>query len=129
MHDKRLRKLKGLAAELDGITTAGPDDAPLTLACWGSSRGPVAEAVARLNESRVPARLVHLSELWPFPGEAVKAALAGTQKLVMVEMNATGQLNRLLRQETGLKADHLVLKYDGAPFTPEYILRGLKEQV
>jgi 2-oxoglutarate ferredoxin oxidoreductase subunit alpha len=43
----------------------------------------------------------------------------------MVEMNATGQLNRLLRQETGIKTDHLVLKYDGAPFTPEYILRGL----
>ena len=41
-------------------------------------------------------------------------------------IGVTGQLNRLLRQETGLKADELVLKYDGAPFTPEYILRGLK---
>ena len=70
--------------------------------------------------------MVHLSELWPFPAEAVAAALAGAKKLVMVEMNATGQANRLLRQETGLKADHLVLKYDGAPFTPEYILRGLE---
>jgi len=46
----------------------------------------------------------------------------------MVEGNATGQGNRLLRQETGIKADHLVLKYDGAPFTPEYILRGLEGQ-
>jgi len=44
---------------------------------------------------------------------------------VLVEMNATGQMNRLLRQETGLAVDHLVLKYDGLPFTPEYILRGL----
>jgi 2-oxoglutarate ferredoxin oxidoreductase subunit alpha len=129
MHDKRLRKLQGLVQELGGITATGPSDAPLTLACWGSSLGPVQEAVARLNESRVPARMVHLSELWPFPGEAVAAALAGTKKLVMVEMNAAGQLNRLLRQETGLKADHLVLKYDGAPFSPEYILRGLKEHV
>jgi 2-oxoglutarate ferredoxin oxidoreductase subunit alpha len=45
--------------------------------------------------------------------------------LVIAEMNATGQFNRLLRQETGLKADHLVLKYDGAPFTPEFILGKL----
>ncbi|MFI5331654.1 MAG: hypothetical protein ACHQ2F_11600 [Desulfobaccales bacterium] len=98
----------------------------MTLACWGSSLGPVQEAVNRLNAAGTPARMVHLSELWPFPAEKVAAALAGSKKLVMVEMNATGQCHRLLRQETGLKADHLVLKYDGVPFTPEYILRGLE---
>jgi 2-oxoglutarate ferredoxin oxidoreductase subunit alpha len=125
MHDKRLRKLQGLVQELHGITTAGPADAPLTLACWGSSLGPVAEAVARLNADKTPARMVHCSELWPFPAAAVTKALGCPKKLVMVEMNATGQCNRLLRQETGINADHLVLKYDGAPFTPEYILRHL----
>jgi 2-oxoglutarate/2-oxoacid ferredoxin oxidoreductase subunit alpha len=129
MHDKRLRKLKKLVTELNGITTYGPADALLTLACWGSSLGPVQEAVARLNEAKTPARLVHLSELWPFPADQVAKALAGSKKLVMVEMNATGQANRLLRQETGLKADHLVLKYDGTPFTPEYIMRGLEKFV
>jgi 2-oxoglutarate ferredoxin oxidoreductase subunit alpha len=82
--------------------------------------------VARLNDAQTPARMVHLSELWPFPREAVAAALRESRKLVLVEMNATGQLHRLLRQETGLQADHLVLKYDGAPLTPEYILRGLE---
>ncbi|MHB9073349.1 MAG: 2-oxoacid:acceptor oxidoreductase subunit alpha [Desulfobaccales bacterium] len=125
MHDKRLRKLKGLVQELDGITTTGPADAPLTLACWGSSLGPVAEAVARLNAEKTPARMVHFSELWPFPAARATHALGRPQKLVMVEMNATGQCNRLLRQETGMNADRLVLKYDGAPFTPEYILRAL----
>ncbi|MCK9376806.1 MAG: 2-oxoacid:acceptor oxidoreductase subunit alpha [Syntrophobacterales bacterium] len=129
MHDKRLRKLKGLGQELGGITTAGPADAPLALACWGSSLGPVEEAVTRLNHEKTPARMVHFSELWPFPAAAVSAALGKPQKLVMVEMNATGQCNRLLRQETGITADHLLLKYDGAPFTPEYILRALAGQV
>ncbi len=128
MQDKRQRKLTALAQELGGITTAGPADAPLTLACWGSSLGPVAEAVARLNAESTPARLVHFSELWPFPTGAVTAALGSPKKLVMVEMNATGQCNRLLRQETGIRADHLVLKYDGAPLTPEYILRALAGQ-
>ncbi|HZK13204.1 MAG TPA: hypothetical protein VFC55_01695, partial [Desulfobaccales bacterium] len=125
MQDKRQRKLAGLAQELDGITSLGPDDAPLTLACWGSSLGPVAEAVGRLNAESTPARMVHFSELWPFPATGVARSLGRPQKLVMVEMNATGQFNRLLRQETGIAADHLVLKYDGAPLTPEYILRAL----
>jgi len=88
--------------------------------------GVAGEAAARLTASGVPARMVHFSELWPFPQAAVADALEGTRKLVMVEMNATGQANRLLRQETGIKADHLVLKYDGTPFTPEDILRGLE---
>jgi 2-oxoglutarate ferredoxin oxidoreductase subunit alpha len=126
MHDKRLRKLKSLVRELHGISAYGPPEAPLTLACWGSSRGPVQEAVSRLNEAGTPARMVHLSELWPFPAGPVTAALSGAKKLVMVEANATGQADRLLRQETGIKADHLVLRYDGLPFTPEYILRGLE---
>jgi 2-oxoglutarate ferredoxin oxidoreductase subunit alpha len=128
MHDKRLRKLKGVVQELHGISTAGPADAPLTLACWGSSLGPVKEAVARLNAGQTPARMVHLSDLWPFPAAAVSAALGKPQKLVMVEMNATGQCSRLLRQETGTAADYLVLKDDGAPLTPEYILRALAGQ-
>jgi 2-oxoglutarate ferredoxin oxidoreductase subunit alpha len=125
MHEKRLRKLQGLVQELGGITSFGPDDAPLTLACWGSSFGPVQEAVARLNENQTPARMVHLSHIWPFPKNAVNAALGESQRLVMVELNATGQMNRLLRQETGRQADHLVLKYDGLPFTPEYILGAM----
>jgi len=127
MHDKRLRKLQTMVQELGGITAAGDPAAPLTLVCWGSSQGPVQEAVERLQAGGVPTRMVHLSELWPFPAAAVTAVLDGTKKLVVAEQNAGGQLNRLLRQETGLKADHLVLRYDGMPFTPEYILRGLSK--
>jgi len=126
MHDKRLAKLKGLSREMGNLTTAGDPVAPLAIITWGSSYGPAAEAAARLGQNGTPAWLVHVSELWPFPGEAVTQALQGTKKLILLEANATGQLGRLLRQETGLKADQSILRYDGLPFTPEYILRGLK---
>jgi 2-oxoglutarate ferredoxin oxidoreductase subunit alpha len=129
MHDKRLRKLKRMVTELDGITTAGPADAPVTLLCWGSSLGPVKETVNRLNQEKIAVRMVHLSELWPFPKDSVTMALHGAKKVIGVEGNASGQLNRLLRQETGMGADHLVLRYDGRPFTPEYILGELKGQM
>lgn len=125
MHDKRLAKLKGLARDMGNITAAGDPGAPLAILTWGSSYGAAAEAVARLAEDATPARLVHLSELWPFPRQAVTQALQGTKKLVLAEGNAAGQLGRLLRQETGIAADHAILRYDGLPFTPEYILRGL----
>jgi 2-oxoglutarate ferredoxin oxidoreductase subunit alpha len=128
MHDKRLRKLTTMAQDMDGVTTTGDPKASLALITWGSSMGPVVEAVDRLNHAGTPARMVHLAELWPFPREAVGRALAGAQKTIMVEANAVGQLGRLLRRETGLTPDHLLLRYDGLPFTPEYILQNLPKE-
>jgi 2-oxoglutarate/2-oxoacid ferredoxin oxidoreductase subunit alpha len=125
MHRKRLAKLQGLSRDMGSITTIGQADAPLVLVTWGSSFGAAAEAVNRLNQDGAPARLVHLSEVWPFPAEAVTQALQKAHKTIVVEANAVGQLARLLRRETGLRADHLVLRYDGLPFTPEFILRDL----
>jgi 2-oxoglutarate ferredoxin oxidoreductase subunit alpha len=128
MHDKRLRKLTTMARDMDGVTTTGDPKASLALITWGSNMGPVAEAVDRLNHAGTTARMVHLAELWPFPREAVGRALAGAQKTIMVEANAVGQLGRLLRRETGLAPDHLILRYDGLPFTPEYILQNLPKE-
>jgi 2-oxoglutarate ferredoxin oxidoreductase subunit alpha len=128
MHNKRLTKLKGLYNDMGNITTMGDPAAPLVLMSWGSSSGAAAEAVAQLSQNDTPARLVHLAELWPFPRRAVAEALQDAGKLVLVEGNATGQLHRLLRQETGFKADHMIVRYDGLPFTPEYILRELDQE-
>jgi len=128
MHRKRLAKLEGLAMDMGNITQTGKEDAPLVLVTWGSSFGPVAEAVDRLEQDGTPARLVHLAEIWPFPKEAVTKALKGAQKTLVVEGNAVGQLARLLHRETGIVADHLVLRSDGLPFTPDFILRNLEAE-
>jgi 2-oxoglutarate ferredoxin oxidoreductase subunit alpha len=129
MHYKRLAKLRGLYADMGNITTLGDPDLPLVLMTWGSNYGAAAEAVARLKTAGTAARLVHLAELWPFPRRAVAEALVQARKLIVVEANATGQLHRLLRQETCVTADHLVVRYDGLPFTPEYILREISSEV
>jgi 2-oxoglutarate ferredoxin oxidoreductase subunit alpha len=129
MHNKRMAKLRGLYRDMGTITTGGAPEAPLVVLAWGSSYGAAAEAVARIRRTGGLARLVHLAELWPFPRRAVIEALEGHRKLIVVEGNATGQLNRLLRQETGLAADHTVVRYDGLPFTPEYILRDIAKEV
>jgi 2-oxoglutarate ferredoxin oxidoreductase subunit alpha len=47
--------------------------------------------------------------------------------VVAVEGNATGQLARLIRRETGFEIREKVLRYDGLPLTPEYILDALPE--
>jgi pyruvate/2-oxoacid:ferredoxin oxidoreductase alpha subunit len=45
----------------------------------------------------------------------------------MVESNATGQMAFLLQAHTRVNIDHHLHKYDGRPFSPEYILSKIEE--
>ena len=119
--EKRLRKLAGLKEDISAPTLYGPQKAETTLVGWGSTYGALREAVDILNQARVSTNLLHLSELWPFPAEAVAAALDTAHNSYVIENNATGQLAHLIRAETGKKVSGKILKYDGRPFTPEYI--------
>jgi len=129
MQEKRLRKLELVRKALRGASTevTGDPDADVALLYWGSTRGAVQEAIEELRKEGKKVKGVRVIYLWPFPIEDVAEALMGVKKLVSVEANATGQLAKLLRMETGLAVDHLVLKYDGRPMTPEDVLEGLRE--
>jgi 2-oxoglutarate ferredoxin oxidoreductase subunit alpha len=126
--DKRGRKLAGIAQDVPGPVSYGPLNTDLTLVCWGSTYGPLREATDRLNAERPGrANLCHFSGLFPFPAAAAKAALAGARRTIVVEGNATGQLETLLRT-AGLAADGSIRRYDGRSFTPEYILARVPEE-
>lgn len=126
---KRLRKLEGLRQEIAYPRTYGPAEAEVTLIGWGSTYGALTEAVDMAIGDGLKVKLVHLNEVWPFPAEAVVRALQGCRKSLVVENNATGQLAHLLRAETGHQVDGRILKFDGRPFSPAYILEHLRKEV
>ncbi len=125
--EKRLRKLDTALQEMEAPVWYGPPKAELTLIGWGSTYGPLRETVDRLNAEGKSANMLHIRDVWPFPKEKVRAALGGAGRTVMVEGNATGQMAFLLEAHAGAKIDHHIRRYDGRPFSPEYILAGLKE--
>jgi len=127
--EKRMRKLEVARGQMRPPTRYGPEQAEVSLLCWGSTYGAVREAVDELNARGTSANLYYFVDLWPFPREAVERALAGARRLINVEMNYTGQLARLLRAETGIKVHASVLRYDGVPLTPEFIVRGVTQEV
>ncbi len=126
--EKRQRKLIGMAKEVSDPRQYGPQEAETTFVSWGSTFGPLREAVDRMNaEQSGKANLLHFTDLWPFPTEAATAALKSAQRLVGVEGNATAQLATLIRANTGLAMAGTILRYDGRAFTPEYILAQVEE--
>lgn len=127
MHDKRMRKLSAMAQEVDLAASYPCDDAEHALVCFGSTLGPVREAVDLLRAERVNVNAVHLSELCPFPRESVVARLSACRHVITVENNSTGQLGRLLCRETRIAPEREVLKYDGRPFTGSELAEQLKK--
>jgi 2-oxoglutarate ferredoxin oxidoreductase subunit alpha len=127
MVDKRLfKKLDGLKKEMAPPRPYGAERPETVLVGWGSTYGVMKEAVDRLNADGGKTAMLHFSEIYPFPeGGNYLDLLAGAERTVCVESNATGQFERLMRTETGYEFTHRVRRFDGRPFTVDYILRGL----
>jgi 2-oxoglutarate ferredoxin oxidoreductase subunit alpha len=126
MQEKRLRKGEALAEALKGLTTVnrgGDVEGSTALLCWGSGKGVCSEAARKLG-----LRLVQPVVLSPFPEEAFGKALAGVQRVIAVENNATGQLARYVRS-FGFSVDERILKYDGRPFFLDELEARLKEKL
>jgi 2-oxoglutarate/2-oxoacid ferredoxin oxidoreductase subunit alpha len=124
--DKRRRKLVrhdygSRWADLEGIP-----DSPLGIVTFGSCTGPVREGLALAAADGLAARLVSLRLLAPLPVEQLARALAGVQRLLVVEQNASAQLYRYLRSELDLPGRVSSLHRPGAQqFSPGEILRHL----
>jgi 2-oxoglutarate ferredoxin oxidoreductase subunit alpha len=125
---KRLRKMFSLRQKLSQPQLYGHRKVETTLIGWGSTYGAIHEAVDILRKDGVSINMLHLNELWPFPAEAVEDSLSTTHNSYVVEQNATGQLARLIRAETGRDVSGKILKFDGRPFTPAYIAEAVKKE-
>jgi 2-oxoglutarate ferredoxin oxidoreductase subunit alpha len=100
--DKRERKLMrhdygSRWADIEG-------DGKLAVITFGSASGPAREAVQRAARQGVKVRLVVLRLLAPLQPEVVEAALAGVERVMVVEQNHGAQLLRYLRGMIDLPA-------------------------
>jgi len=126
---KRLRKLEGAKNALAAPRYHPRPKAKTTLVGWGSTYGAIREAASMLEKDGTAASILQLNDLWPFPAGEVAGALGKTSKNIVIENNATGQLASLIRQETGIKVSHKILKFDGRPFSPAFIASEVKKVV
>jgi 2-oxoglutarate ferredoxin oxidoreductase subunit alpha len=124
---KRLKKLELLRNEIEPPYMYGPTDAETILIGWGSTYGPIKEATEMLLDQGGKVRMMHFSEIWPFPAQPVIEELGKAKLKVCIESNATGQLARLIRTETGMEIDARILRFDGRPITPNHILQEFEE--
>lgn len=119
---KRLKKFDAIVKDIHAPQVYGDEDPEMTFVSWGSSRGPVLDAMDMLRAQGRKSRLVHYSWVYPFPAEQTTSLLAGSGRIIDVEQNATGQLAALIREHTSIEIKEKILKFDGRPFFPEEIV-------
>lgn len=127
--EKRMRKLELAAREIpaeEKLRVYGDPGAAFTLMSWGSNKGVILESIQRLAEEGIQARHLQIRMLQPFPTQELEPLLATAQPLVVVETNYSGQMARLLAEETGRKPHHLVVKYNGRPIAVDELLEALR---
>ena len=123
MMDKRMKKLDKLEAELQEPEFVGSQSFETLFVGWGSTYGPIAEAVKLLNEKQGNkyAALV-FGDIYPLPQKLLKEKAAAARQIINIEQNATGQLSGLIREKTGIACTSNILKYDGRQISGEEIV-------
>ena len=125
MVDKRLRKEQGMRKEIIPPEIEGDGNPDLLLLSWGSTKGAASEAAAFLRAKGTRTATIHFAQVWPLDPEQFTHHLDSAKQVISIEGNATGQFAQLIRRETGFHIHRQILRYDGRPFTPEWILREL----
>ncbi len=115
---KRMKKLNGIAGSFPGPEIVHPEAGTLLL-CWGSTVGPVLEAIEQLRERGHDLGAAIFRYLYPMNKSKVQAALQHASRLITIEGNYTGQLGKLLLMETGIATQGHIGKFDGRIFDLE----------
>jgi len=132
MVEKRVVKRLALIRrdpELPAPRVVGHPEASIGFIGYASVWGPVVEAVQRLTAQGRPAKFMALRTIWPFPAREVKKFVDSCRVVYVVEYSAGAQLRGLVQREaTGPMPRKLrsVLRYDGRPMTPGYILEAME---
>ena len=129
MTAKRRRKLKQLADELPLPEIYGSPDAETLIIGWGSTFGPIREAVDRARSRGQSLASLHLRHLHPLPN-GLDGILARFRRIVVAEMNdegiyGFGQLATLLRARFCDPKIQSLTKTDGLTYRIKEILQGV----
>jgi len=128
MMNKRWSKVETARREMLGLENAveqwGDDDAAIGIMGWGSSLGPVKEAMARAQAEGYRVAALFPKVLFPMPDARIRNFIAGRRAIIIPELNLLGQFARVVEHRythelVRDKVDVISLnKYQGLPFRP-----------
>ncbi|HZT43799.1 MAG TPA: hypothetical protein VFA07_16650, partial [Chthonomonadaceae bacterium] len=127
MKEKRFRKLEGLRRDLgrEFVKLRGDTgDLEVGVIAFGSTEGVIREAVERARAEGYKVGHLHVRLLNPLPVEPIQEFAARCRRILVPELNFTGQFAGWLRVHTDFKL-HPYHKDEGVPFLPNEIYQQI----
>ncbi len=126
MMQKRYKKLDYIAKEKGFTRRFGDEHAKVGIMAWGSSEGPIEEAIGMANRDGIEVAALTVKMLNPLPDEEIRHFLNSVEHVLIPELNYTGQFNQIIRAKYMIPTIPLN-KCAGVPFTPEEIYNKIEE--
>ncbi|MFC1944672.1 2-oxoacid:acceptor oxidoreductase family protein [Chloroflexota bacterium] len=126
MHEKRWQKLLPLCERDDLVKVFGQEDSRIGIITWGSSAQIVLETIGSLGlQNNVKICVPEL--LYPMPSRVVKF-LTSVDRLLVIEMNYSGQLYHYLRSQVDLpRWTKAYTRAGGRPFSRKELSNPIGE--
>ena len=122
MMKKRMKKLVSASKDLIPPKVWGKREAEIGIIGFGSTFGPIQEAIAQLEKKGISAKYLQMRTLWPFPSKKVEEFIATCKEIFVVENNFSGQLSFLLKSQVRMPFDASnILNYSSQAFRPQEI--------
>jgi 2-oxoglutarate ferredoxin oxidoreductase subunit alpha len=137
MSEKRWRKVDIARQQLTlwsgAVEEWGDEDAAIAIMGWGSSLGPVQEAMVRAQEAGYKVAALFPKVLFPMPDFQIRRFIKGRRAIIIPELNQLGQFAQVIehRYTQELIRDGIQVislgKYQGLPFRPVEIFEKIVE--
>jgi 2-oxoglutarate ferredoxin oxidoreductase subunit alpha len=133
MSAKRRRKIQSLGATLPVPKIHGPSEGNVLLVGWGSTEGPIREAVERARAAGDSVSSIHIRHISPLPN-GLENIFSGFHHVFVVEMNdegiyGYGQLGAILRARYCNPNIRGINKTDGLTWKVKEILAAVKTRL
>ena len=127
MTDMRAAKVESVARFIPPqAMELGPEEGELLVIGWGSTYGPIFQAVREIRETNSEVSYTHLRHLFPLP-DNLGGLLGNFNQLLVPEMNM-GQLSTLLRDQLGVDPTPYC-KVTGQPFLISELAEKMKSML
>lgn len=126
---KRARKLANAIKDYKAwemFETFGDDSAPVAIIGWGSTIGPVKEAVLRAQSEGMPVAVLYPKLLFPLPIEHLGKFIDKRSRIIVPELNYAGQFGRMLQAQFERDIIHLT-RFGGTPLAARDVYDMIKQ--
>src|SRR2546428_1825058 len=131
MMRKKMTKFETAAREtleedkLNFSKSAKPAD--VTIVSWGSTKGPILDAIKLLERDGVSVDFLQIRLVSPFPTLAVQQRLSGAKLLVDIEQNYSGQMAAVIAEKALIEIKNKIVKFNGRPMSRDEVYLAIRQ--